>query len=549
MRLRDELPRESRLLLVALLGAALCLLLLSCTNLANLLLARSLARAKELAVRAALGGGRARLVRQMLTESLLLALLGGALGVALAYAATPALTQLVPSSLPITETPAVDLRLLLFATLLTAATGVGFGLAPALRAPVEASADELREGARAGVGGRKERWRRALVFAEVTLSVALLVAAGLLLRTLSRLQATDPGFRSAGVVTLRTWLPRPEYESTEKRHQFYTSVLEQVRALPEVESAGYVSFLPMAGFRGGIWGVKPAGAAETDADAGTASLRYATPQLFATLGVPLRSGRDLQESDTMEAEKVAVVSESFARQYFPDRDPLGQRFGIAFFERTIVGVVGDVAVRGLGKQSEPQVYLPHRQIPDGWMPPYDPKDLAVRTAGKFEPLVAELRRIVAKADPNLPITDVRSLATLVADDTAPRAAQLRVLGSFAAIAVLLAGIGLHGLLAHSVTSRRQELGVRVALGATSGSIVALVLRQGLLPAFGGALLGLALAAAAGRAMSALLYGVSPFDGATYAAAGGVVLLMAFAGAALPALRAARLDPQTALRSE
>lgn len=548
VRMRDELPRDSRLLLLALLGAALCLLLLSCTNLANLLLVRALARGKELAVRAALGGGRARLARQILTESLLLALAGGLLGVALAYGATPALAQLVPSSLPIAETPAVDLRLLAFATLLTLATGVGFGLAPALRAPLDASAADLREGSRSGVGGRRERWRRALVFAEVTLSVTLLITTGLLLRTLSTLQATDPGFRSTGVLTLRTWLPRPEYAATEKRHQYYQRVLEQARALPGVESAGFGSFLPMT-MRGGIWGVKPAGAAEDAADTGVASLRFVTPQFLAALGVPLRAGRHVADSDTLEGEKVAVVSESFAREYFPARDPLGQRFQIAFFERTVVGVVGDVAVRGLGKLSEAQVYLPHRQIPDGWLLPYDPKDLAVRASGSFEPLVAELRRIVAQADPNLPITDVRPLAAIVADDTAPRAAQLRVLGAFAAVALLLAGIGLHGLLAYTVTSRSQEFGVRVALGATSGAVVSLVLRQGLVPALGGAALGLALSAATGRALQALLYGVSPFDAATYAAAGGIVLLIALVGAALPARRAARLDPVAALRAE
>ncbi|HEX9800738.1 MAG TPA: ABC transporter permease [Thermoanaerobaculia bacterium] len=546
--LRDELSRESRLLLVALSAAALCLLLLSTTNLANLLLARSLARSRELAVRSALGGGRARLVRQMLTESLALAFLSGGLGVALAYAATPAVARLVPSSLPIAEAPAIDLRLLLVATLVTIATGVGFGLAPALRAPADASADELREGSRAALGGRRERWRRALVFAEVALSVALLVSTGLLLRALGRLQGTDPGFRSGGVVTLRTWLPRPEYDATEKRHQFYGAVLDEVRALPGVESAGYITFLPMT-MRGGIWGVKSAGATDADAEIGTASLRYTTPQLFATLGMRLVAGRDVSPADTLETEKVAVVSESFARQYLAEREPLGQRFQIAFFERTVVGVVADVAVRGLGKLSEPQVYLPHRQIPDGWMIIYDPKDLAVRTTGSFEPLVPELRRIVARADPNLPITSVQPLAAIVDADTAPRAAQLRVLGAFAAVAVLLAATGLHGLLAYAVASRRQEIGVRMALGAGAREVVALVVRQALAPAAGGAAVGLVLAAAAGRALGALLAGVSPLDGVAYGASLGVVAAMALAGSALPAWRAVRLDPTTALRAE
>jgi putative ABC transport system permease protein len=548
IHLRDELSRESRLLLVALLAAAVCLLLLACTNLASLLLARSLSRGQELAVRATLGGGRARLVRQMLTESLLLAAIGGLLGVALAYAATPAVARLVPTTLPIAEAPAVDLRLLAFATLLTVATGVGFGLAPALRAPLEASAADLREGARAGTSGGKQRWRRALVAAEVTLSITLLVASGLLLRALTRLQAIDPGFRSAGVVTLRTWLPRPEYDPTEKRHRFYSDVLERVRALPGVTSAGYTTFLPMT-MRGGIWSIKlPGQSAEESAGLST-SLRFVTPGLFSALGVPLRSGRDVSDGDTLENEKVAVVSESFVRRFLPDQDPLGKQFEIAFFPRTIVGVVGDVAVRGLGKESEPQVYLPNRQIPDGWMPLYDPKDLAVRAQGGFEPLAAVLRRIVAQVDPNLPVSDVRALAAIVDADTAPRSAQLRVLGAFAATALLLAGIGLHGLLSFAVSSRRQEIGVRMALGATRGGVVALVLKHGLVPAAVGLGTGLALAAAAGQALTALLAGVSPFDATIYLGTVAATAVMAATGALLPALRAARLDPVTALRSE
>ncbi len=254
-------------------------------------------------------------------------------------------------------------------------------------------------------------------------------------------------------------------------------------------------------------------------------------------------------SDTLESEKVAVVSESFARRFFPGQDVLGKSFEIAFFPRTIVGIVGDVAVRGLGKESEPQVYLPQRQIPDGWMPIYDPKDLAVKTTGPVEPVVAALRGIIGRADPKLPVSDIRPLAAIVQADTAPRATQLAVLGAFAAVALLLAGLGLHGLLAYTVSSRGREIGVRMALGATRGGVVALVLRQALLPAATGMLVGLALAAAAGRAMSALLYGIGPFDAATYAAASGAVFAIAALGAALPARRAAALDPTTALRAE
>ncbi len=548
IHLRDELSRESRRMLTVLLGAAVCLLLLACTNLASLLLVRSLSRSRELAVRAALGGGRARLVRQMLTESLLLAGAGGVLGVALAFAATPTLARLVPNSLPIAATPPVDLRVLAAAALVTLLTGLGFGLAPALRAPLDASAAELREGARAGTAGRKQRGRRVLVGVEVALSVTLVVGCGLLLRALTNLEHVDPGFESSGVLTLRTWLPRPEYDSTEKRQRFYSEVLDRAEALPGVSAAGYTSFLPMT-MRGGIWEVDVAGRSHEKGTTSSASLRFVTPHFFEALGVPLRKGRETRESDTIDSAKVAVVSESFVKQFFPGRDPLGQHFKAAFFDRTIVGVVGNVAVRGLGKQSEPQVYLPNRQIPDGWMVLYDPKDLVVRATGPTGPLVAALRRIISHADPNLPITDVQSLDAVVAADTAPRATQVAVLGAFAALALLLAGLGLHGLLAYTVSSRQREIGVHVALGATRLRVAALVVRYALVPAAGGIAVGLLLAAAAGRALGSLLYGVGAFDPGTYAAAGAVMLVIAALGAALPTRRAVAVDPSAVLRGE
>jgi len=307
--LRDEVSRQSRLLLGALFGAALCVLLIACTNLANLLLARALARRKEIAVRSSLGAGRERLVRQLMTESSVLAVLGGALGIFAAYAALPLLNRLVPQSLPIPE-PSIDLRMLLSALAFTFVTGLGFGVIPALRA---ASSGKLHEGARGGIGSRKERLRSALVIVEVTVSVVLLVSAGLLIRALSRLQATDPGFRAEGVLTLRTSLPMPAYEATARRTQFYSRVLTEVRALPGVNSAAYISFLPMT-LRGGIWPVSIDGIQRDRSAAHTASLRYVTPGFFSTLGVPLRSGRDVADSDITTAPNVAVVSESFVRQ-------------------------------------------------------------------------------------------------------------------------------------------------------------------------------------------------------------------------------------------
>ena len=548
VRLRDDVTWRARLLLLALVGAAVSVLLIACTNLANLLLTRALTRRRELAVRAALGAGRDRLVRQLLTESLVLAGIGGALGVLLAAGAVPLIARLVPNALPIAELPPVDLRMLLIAGVLTFATGVGFGVVPALKACGGAGGDALQESARGGVGRRTERLRSALVVAEVMTSVVLLVGAGLLLRALWRLQATDPGFRAEGVLTLRTALPMPKYEPTQRRSRFYESVLSEVRAIPGVSDAAYISFLPMV-MRGGIWPVGKAGEPTGGNADAAASLRYVTPGFFATLGIPLRLGRDVADSDTRESPYVAVVSESFARKYWPGANPIGQRFRFAQDDRTVVGVVGDVKVRGLEQESEPQVYVPSRQVKDGDIIWYVPKDLVVRSSVAPAALLPTLRSIIAKADPQLPVSDVQTLSAVVESDTGPRRVQARVVVVFAVIAFVLSGIGIHGLLAFTVSQRTREIGVRIALGAPSGEILRMVLRRGVGLAGGGVVLGAGLAYVAGRSMQALLFGISPADAATFAAAVTLSLAMAALGSLWPALRAVRVDPVEAIRAE
>jgi predicted permease len=547
-RMSDLLSWRTRRLLEALVGASLCVLAIACTNLASLLLARAAFRRRELAVRTALGAGRQRLVRQLVTESLALAFAGGLLGVGLAVAITPFVARLVPTTLPIAAAPSLDLRILAFAAATTLATGLAFGVLPALRVSRGASAQGLRDGGRSGVGGRRERLRAVLVVAEVTLSVVLLVSTALLLRTLWRIESVDPGFDSRGVLTLRTALPIPAYNAAERRAQFYDHVLSEVRALPGVANAGFISFLPMT-MRGGIWPVAPAGAKTNPPGATLASLRFVTPGFFATLSIPIRRGRDVADSDTAKSEFVAVVSESFARRQWPGEDPIGRTFRFAFSDRTVVGVVGDVRVRGLEQESEPQVYVPHRQVEDGGIIGYIPKDLAVRSTVPTESLLPAIRKIVAEADPAQPISDVRTLAEVVAGESAPRAVQLRLLGAFAAIAVLLAGLGIHGLLAFSLAQRYQEIGVRRALGAGGREIVALVVGQGARLAAIGVALGAALALAAGRGMASLLVGVGPADGASFAAAMALAAAMTLAGCLVPAIRAVLVDPATVLRAE
>ncbi len=545
--LQDEVSRQARLLLLALFGASLCLLLIACTNLANLFLARALARRRELAVRAALGAGRERLTRQLLTESLCLAILGGGLGVLVAVAAVPLLIQLVPSNLPIAEAPSLDLRLLSFAAALTGWTGIAFGVFPALRVCRDAAADGLREGAREG-GGRRERLRSILVITEVSASVVLLVCGGLLLKALWHVQAVDPGFRSEGVLTLRTALPLIKYAQVSARQQFYQSVLAQIRALPGVTDAAYISYLPMV-MRGGIWGVSLDGQPADRSGTHTASLRYVTSGFFSTLRVPVLRGRDVSETDTQSSPSVAVVSESFAERFWPGQDPLGREFEFVFAKRTVVGVVGNIRVRGLERRSEPQVYLPHQQVADGWILGYVPKDLVIRSTGNPEALVPAVREIVQRADPEQPVSDVQLLWSVVDAETAPRRAQLRVLGAFAALAFLLAGIGIHGLLAYSVSQRTREIGVRMALGAQRLDVLRLILARGFALALVGVAAGVGTAYAAGRGIEALLFGVQPADPGVYSAAVGLSLAMTIAGSLLPALRAARVDPATAIRVE
>jgi predicted permease len=546
--LRDEIAPQSKLLLWCLLGAAGGVLLIACTNLANLLLTRGLARQKELAVRAALGAGRHRLLRQMLTESLLLAVAGGAAGVVIAKLGLPTVARLVPTNLPIAEAPSLDLRLLAVAMLLTAASAIAFGLLPAARIARQADAGVLRTGARGGVSRATERLRSLLVVAQVSASVVLIVASGLLLRAMLQIEAVDPGFTSRNVLTLRTRLPMPKYDRVVDRQRFFDQVVADVRALPGVSDAGFVTGLPMV-VRGMIWRVRVPGQPDPREEERSASLRFVTPGFFAALGIPLRHGRIVVDSDSQATESVAVVSESFVRRYWPGEIGLGRTILIRGVTRTIVGVVGDIRVRGLERPSEPQMYFPSRQVEDGVLSGYAPRDFVVRSAAAPAALLPAIRAIIAKADPQLPVSDIQSLEEIVSGETAPRRIQVRVLGVFAAVAFLLAGIGLHGLLAYNVSQRLREIGIRLALGQERRSVLAMVMRHGLRLAAFGVVIGIALAIGAGRLLQALLAGTSPTDALTFIAAVTLALGMTLAGSLLPAVRAVRVNPIEVIRTE
>jgi predicted permease len=552
---RDEVAWQTRMLLWALVGAALCLLLIACTNLANLLLSRALSRQTEMAVRTAVGASVDRLVRQMMTDSLLLAGTGGVLGVTLAIIAAPMVVRLVPTSLPIADVPPLDLRMLSVAAFITVATGIAFGVMPALRMSRRVDASALKEGARGGTSRGTERLRSSLVVAEIVASVVLLVSAGLLVRALLKVQAIDPGFRSDNVLTLRTILPRPKYSQV-PRQQFYRQVIADSLAVPGVVSAAYMSFTPFT-MRGGMWEILTTtpdptnlGGFAAPPELRRAALRYVTPGYFETIGIPIRQGRDVADTDTPDTTSVAVVSESFARQQYPGQDAIGRAFGFAGAVRTIVGIVGDIRFRGLERDdNEPQVYLAAFQQRDGIAGFYAPQDLIIRTSVPPATLMPAIRAVVRKADPQLPITNMRTLEEVVSLETAPRLVQLRVIGAFAVAAFLLAAIGIHGLLAFTVTSRQREIGVRIALGANAKDIMWMVMRRSAILAVIGVSIGAVIAYAAGRSMQAILFGVSPADLPVFLAATGMSLLMTLAGSVTPAWRAVKVDPIAAARAD
>jgi predicted permease len=545
-RMRDNMSPRSRLMLLSLSGASLALLLLTCANLASLLIARAAANERELAVRAALGAGRQRLLRQQIVQSLVLTAIGGVLGVVLAVVIVPLFSTLVPPTLPVATQPALDVRVMGMAAFFTLLTAIGFGLLPALRAG-RTGFDALRDGARTG-GGAKQRLRALLVTVEVAISVLLLISSGLLIRAVWRVQAVDPGFTTENVLTLRTALPRPKYDDPVRRTQFYDRVLEQVRALPGVQSAGFISGLPLV-VPGLITGVEIPGQNMRNFRVNGVSHRWITPGYFKAMGIVLHRGRDVEDADTIGRPWVAVVSQSFVDRYWPKDDGIGKQFRHRNQVRTIVGVVGEVRVRGLERSSEPQMYLPAQQADENNPANFDPKDLVIRHAGQGEALTAAIREIVRSADPEQPISDVRPLEAVLAGDTATRRAQLQVLGVLAVVAVLLSGVGIYGLLAYMVAQRAREIGVRLALGAEPAQVGRMIFSDGMRLALYGIAPGVLGAYAVGRWMSTLLFGVSPADPVTFAAAIGVAIAITLAGSLIPALRAVRVTPMSVLKVE
>src|SRR5829696_3097685 len=545
-RQRDFVLPRYRLMLLALCGASLSLLLLTLANLGNLLLVRAAGRERELAVRAALGAGSERLVRQMLTESVVLAVVGGAAGVVIATLAVPLLSHLVPGTLPLAQAPRVDLRALAIAGAFTALTGIGFGLIPAAMVG-RTGFRALRDGTRAG-GGRRQRLRTVLVMVEVAVSVVLLVASGLLIRAVWKVQGVDPGFASERVLTLRTALPPSRSADSVRRTEFYDRVLAGVKSLPGVNAAAYTSGLPMV-LTGGIAGVEIPGAEVRNRRTNGVSLRYVTPQFFRTLDIPVLRGRSVDDGDRMGRPRIAVVSESFVRQYWPDENPIGKTFKVRGLEPAVVGVVRDIKVRGLERTNEPQLYMSAAQAPAQLGGLYIPKDLILRASVQVETLLPAVRDVIRRVDPEQPVSHVRLMSDVVSEQTADRRAQLHILSALAAVALLLTGVGIHGLLAFMVAQRTREIGVRLALGAEPGRVARMIVGEAARLALFGGIPGIIAAYAAARAMSALLFGIPPGDLITLASGTVLVILVTLAGGLAPAFRAVRVSPLVAMHAE
>jgi putative ABC transport system permease protein len=539
--LRDTIVAGVKTRLLILMGAVVFVLLITCANLGNLLLARATTRRREMAIRQALGAGRGRIARQLLTESLVLALLGGAAGLLVGRAfLTLLLAAQETTNLPRVEEIVLDQRVLLFTLGVSLLAGVFFGSLPAWNLSRARSAESLREGSR---GSARHQWTRsALVVSELALALILLTGAGLLLRSFQLLQRVDPGIRATNLLTFDVALPNPN-------PAFVPATLEAIGALPGVRAAAAVSQFPVTGRGIGAWfnrldrpvagDVKPTGEA----------YRVVTPEVFGALGIPLRQGRLLTADDTRERPAV-VINEALARRYYPGEDPVGREIYLGapdnrLFERgVIVGVVGDTRDAGLGSDPLPTVY-----IPLAVMPTWPAFSYVIRTTVPPLRVAGAARQAVRAVDGTIPVRNVRTADMVLHDAVAPAQWSMTLLGVFALLAVTMAALGIFGVLSYTVTQRTRELGIRLALGAAPGAVRRMVVRQGLGLVVAGLVAGLAGSLALLRVMSSLLYGVAPTDPATFAAVAAVLVTVATAASYLPARRATRVDPMIALRAE
>jgi len=549
----ENLVGNVRPALLVLAGAVALVLLIACANVANLLLARATAREKEVAIRLALGAGRARVMRQFLIESLLLSLAGGAAGLLLAGWGVRALVAANPYNIPRLEQAGLDARAVGFTLVVAAVAALLFGLAPALQASRTDFNGALKEGGKTsamGAGGGGQRVRSALVIFEVALALVVLIGAGLVLKSFRKLQASNPGFRPKGLLSASLLLPRAKYGVPAKSRGFYRELLPRLAGLPGVRAASAVSALPL----GSVQSLANVAAHEAgslqDADQTTVNRLIVDPGYFQTMGIPLRRGRAFTDADDERAAGVAIVDEGLARRLWPQQDPIGRRvkvdseaFPNAKDGRLVVGVVGTVRQQGLAEPSPDQLYVPHAQLPSVYMA------LVLRADAEPAALARSVRGAVAALDHDLPVSDVRTMETVLADSLSRSRVNALLFGIFALVALALATVGVYGVMAYSVAQRTHEIGIRMSLGARPEDVLRLVIRHGMRLTLTGLAVGLVASLAATRAIGSLLYGVSATDALTW---GEVLLLLAalaWLASFVPARRATRIDPMLAMRYE
>lgn len=550
LSLHDRVVANSRSALLILFGAVGLVLLIACANFANLLLARAAARRQELVIRAALGAGRGRLIRQMLTESTVLSMVGGAGGLVLAMWGVDVLTALKPANLPRLSSIGIDGWVLAFTLAVSILTGVAFGLVPAINATRLEAGEALKESGRTSTGGlARLRARSLLVVSEIALALVLLIGAGLLIKSLWRLRTIDPGFNPGGLLTLRMELPESRYREIPKQTQFRQHVLEQLNAMPGVQAA-MISELPMSGeslmHNFIIDGREPlAPGSEPELETRTVAGDY-----FRTMGIPLLAGRDFTSQDNADSPMVGLVNESFVREYFPNENAIGARIAWARATplqwMTIIGIVGDVKHYGLNLPELPAFYGSYIQLNQPWK---RWMYVAVRSDQNPATLIAQVKGQIWTVDNAMPITKLRMMSEVMASSLSAQQFNMTLMAIFAGVALILAAVGIYGVVSYSVTQRTHEIGIRMALGAETGDVLSIVLKQGLALAGLGVAIGLVAAFAVSRVMLTLLYGVSPTDPLIF---GGISILLA--GVALgatfiPARRATKVDPMIALRYE
>ena len=549
--LRDVVVGDIGPALFILLGAVGFVLLIACANVANLLLGRVGARQKEIAVRTALGAGRLRVVRQLLTESLMLSVGGGAAGLLIAVWGVNWLVSLGPDTIPRVHEIAVDPRVICFTLLISVATSLLFGLAPALQASRPDLTGALKEGGRSGAGLHRNRLRSVLVISEVALSLVLLIGAGLMIRSFAKLNEVDPGFNPNRVFTMGVALLRNKYPEEERVASFYSQLLERAAATPGVESAGAISDLPLLGSNTSdsftIEGRPPVAKQEEP----STDYHVVTPRYFESMGIPLLAGRDFAETDTKQAPNVVVINESFARRHFAGDNPLGHRIRLQGQERDpllIVGVVGDVRQLGIDKQPVPEAFVPFLQDP---LSKTYQRSMTIVARTKSDPaaVAGSLRAALTSLDKSLPVYDLKPMTEYLRDSLARRRFNLILLTAFGGVALALAAVGIYGVISYGVTQRTHEIGIRMALGAKKGDVLRLVVRQGMMMALVGVAIGLLASLALTRLMESLLFGVSVTDPLTFTMIALLLTSVALLACFVPARRAAKVDPLVALRYE